>query len=247
MLQMIIMNLSDWIKAATLVAQQKQEAATTDTDQLSSMPLSQLAMDDSGPPVVHYETHMPTATSTQTHTEVHTHSSQQEDSYQQIIPDIPQGSLYLTLSSLSSEAITSPEEAQTLHNKVSKGLEKYLQDAKQCRALEVNYFDDNTTGQNEEPNLEDAEQTIQLSKDNQIPPTQTFTADTNVARNPLESLKSHTGHTSRQHLPVHTDADEKRQQIKTSEDIEQDANAQHRDGKHPVEDTPEETTPIQSE
>ena len=126
------MNPSDWIKAATLITQQKQEAATTDTDQLSSMPLSQLAMDDSSPPVMHYGMHVPTATSTPTHTEVHTHSSQQEDSYQQIIPGIPQGSLYPTLSSLSSNAITSPEEAQTLQDKVSKGLEKYLQDAKQC-------------------------------------------------------------------------------------------------------------------
>ena len=157
MLQMIIMNPSDWIKAAALITQQKQEAATTDTDQLSSMPLSQLAIYDSVPPVVHYGMHVPAATSTPTRTEVHTHSSQQEDSYQQIIPGIPQGSLYPTLSSLSSEAITSPEEAQTLHNKVSKGLEKYLQDAEQCRALKVNYFDDNATGQNEEPNLEDAE------------------------------------------------------------------------------------------
>ena len=40
-------------------------------------------------------------------------------------------------------------------------------------------------------------------------------------------LKTDTGHTSRQHLPVCTDADEKHQQIKTPEDIEQDANAQH--------------------
>ena len=132
LLQTITMNPSDWIKAAALLTQQKQEAATTDTDELSSMPLSQLAMDDSNPPKVHYGMYMPTATSTPTCTEVHMHSSQQEDSYQQIIPGIPQSSLYPTLSSLSSEAITSPEEAQTLCNKVSKGLEKYLQDAKQC-------------------------------------------------------------------------------------------------------------------
>ena len=66
------MNPSDWIKAATLVTQQKQEAAILDTDQLSSMPLSQLTMDDSSPPVVHYGTHVPTATSTPMHTEVHT-------------------------------------------------------------------------------------------------------------------------------------------------------------------------------
>ena len=125
------MNPSDWIKAAALVSQQKQEAATADTDQLSSMPLSQLAMDDSGPPVVHYGTHMLAATSSPTPPDIHTHGPQQEDSYQQIIPGIPQGSLYLTLASLSSEEITPPEEAQTLHSKVSKGLEKYLQDAKQ--------------------------------------------------------------------------------------------------------------------
>ena len=59
------MNPSDWIKGAALITQQKQEAATADTDQLSSMPLSQLAMDDSSPPVMHYGMYMPTATSTQ--------------------------------------------------------------------------------------------------------------------------------------------------------------------------------------
>ena len=57
------MNPSDWIKAAALNTQQKQEAATADTDQLSIMPVSQLALDDRGPPVVHYGMHMPTATS----------------------------------------------------------------------------------------------------------------------------------------------------------------------------------------
>ena len=102
---------------------------------------------------------MPTATSTPTNTEINTHSSQQEDSYQ-IIPGIPQGSLYPTLLSLSSEERTLPEEMQTLCDKVSKGLEKYLQDAEQHQALEVNYFDDNATDQNEESNLVDAEQTI---------------------------------------------------------------------------------------
>ena len=43
------MNPSDWIKATALLAQHKQEAATTETDQPSSMPLSQIAMDDSSP------------------------------------------------------------------------------------------------------------------------------------------------------------------------------------------------------
>ena len=138
------MILSDWIKAATLVTQHKQEATTAEMDQLSSMPLSQIAIDDSGPPIVHYGMHMPIAASTSTGTDVHTHSSQQEDSYQQIIPGIPQGSLYPTLSSLSSGAVASNDEVQSLHDKVSKGLDKYLQDVEQCHALEVNYFDDIT-------------------------------------------------------------------------------------------------------
>ena len=204
-------------------------------------------MDDSSPPVVDYGMHVPTATSTPTRTEVHVQSPQQEDSYQQILPGIPEGSLYPTLSSLSSQAVTCQEEAQSLHDKVSKGLEKYLQDAEQCHALEVNYFNDNARCTSEEPNLEDAGQTIQSSKGNQVSSKQMSIEDINVARNSPESLKSDTGHTSRQHLPVHTDADEKRQQIMISEDIEQDANAQHRDGKQPVVDITREPIPIQSE
>ena len=151
---------------------------------------------------------------------------QQEDTYQQIIPGIPQGSLYPTLASLSSEERTFPEETQTLCDKVSKGLEKYLQDAEQHRALEVNYFDDNTRGQNAKSSPEDAEQTS--------------TANTRVTKNPLEL---DTGRTSRQHLSVCTSAEEKRQQPKTfKEDVEQDVEAQY-----PIEDTPNKTTLTQSE
>ena len=138
------MNLSGWIKAATLVIQHKQETTMAEMDQLSSMPLSQIAIDDSGPPVVHYGMHMPVAVSTLTGTDVHTHSSQQEDSHQQIIPGILQGSLYPTLSSLSSGAVTSNNEVQSLCDEVSKGLDKYLQDAEQHHVLEVNCFDDTT-------------------------------------------------------------------------------------------------------
>ena len=185
------MNPSDWIKAATLITQQKQEAVTADTEQLSSMPLSQLAMDDSSPQVVHYGTHMPTATSTPTHMEMDTYLTA-EDTYQQRIPGIPQGSLYPTLASLSSKKRTFPEETQTLHDKVSKGLEKYLQDTEQCQGLEVNYFDDNTMGQNDKSSLKDAEQTIQSSKYTQVLSAQTSTANTRVMKNPPMSLKSDT-------------------------------------------------------
>ena len=71
------MNPSDWRKAATLVTQHKQEATMAEMDQLSSMPLSQIAIDDSGPPIVYYGTHRPITVSTPTGTDVHMHSSQQ--------------------------------------------------------------------------------------------------------------------------------------------------------------------------
>ena len=192
------MNPSDWIKAATLVTQHKQETATAETDQLSSMPLSQIAMDDSHPPIVQYGTHMPTAASMPTGTDIHAHSSQQEDSYQQIIPGIPQGSLYPTLSSLSSEAVASKDEVQSLHDKVSKGLDKYLQDAKQCHALELNYFDDITNPTSVEPTLEDAEQTSQSSECNPslaLAKQKSF-EETEPAVNVPESLKIDTSCTS---------------------------------------------------
>ena len=66
------MNPSGWRKAAALVTQHKQEAAMVDSDQLRSMPLSQIAIDDSGPPIVHYGTHVPIAASTPTGTGMHT-------------------------------------------------------------------------------------------------------------------------------------------------------------------------------
>ena len=122
-------------------------------------------------------------------------------------------------------------------------MEKYLQDAEQHQALEVNYFDDNTTGQNDESSPEDTEQTIQFSKDNQVPSAQTSIVNTRVTRNPPESLKSDTSCTSRQHLSVHTSAEGKHQQPKTSkEDVEQDVEA-----RYPTADTSEETTLTQSE
>ena len=163
------MNPSDWRKAAALVTQHKQEAAMAEMDQLSSMPLSQIAIDDSGPPIVHYGMHMPIAASIPTDTDIHMHGSQQEDSYQQIIPGVPQVSLYPTLSSLSSGAVASDAEVQSLCDKVSKGLDKYLQDAEQCRALEVNNFDDTTRPTNTSLMSEATEQ-VNYSSKNNLPP-----------------------------------------------------------------------------
>ena len=64
------MNASSWKKAADLVAKgtpanlQVQAAATADSQQLESLPLSALSIDDSGPPQVTYDSQQPIATST---------------------------------------------------------------------------------------------------------------------------------------------------------------------------------------
>ena len=185
-LLVVIMNLSDWRKAATLVTQHKQEAAMAEMDQLSSRPLSQIAIDDSGPPTVHYGMHMPIAASTPKGTNVHVHSSQQEDSYQHFIPGIPQGSLHPTLSSLSLGAVASDDEVQSLRDKVSKGLDRYLQDAEQCHALEVNYFDETTRPTNTSLMSEAIEQVNESSKNN-LPPAKQEEVESAI--NILESLK----------------------------------------------------------
>ena len=212
------MNPSDWIKAAALVTQHKQEATMAEMDQMSSIPLSQIAIDDSSPPIVYYGMHMPVAASTPAGTDVHMHSSQQEDSYQQIIPGIPQGSLYPTLSSLMSGTVASNDEVQSLCDKVSKGLDKYLQDAEQHRALEVNYFDDTIRPTNTSSMSKATEQVNESSEYNLLPAKQGSMGEVESAVYILESLKIDIGH-SLQPQPVMrstsqpcTDTNERHQQ-----------------------------------
>ena len=64
------MNTSSWRKAADLVAQvtpanlQVHAAAMAELQQLESLTLSALSVDDSGPPQVTYDSQQPIATST---------------------------------------------------------------------------------------------------------------------------------------------------------------------------------------
>ena len=64
------MNVSSWKKAVDLVVKvtpvnpQVQAAATADSQNLQSLPLSALAVDDSGPPQVTYDYQQPIAAST---------------------------------------------------------------------------------------------------------------------------------------------------------------------------------------
>ena len=85
------MNASSWRKAADLVAQgtqanqQVQAAATADSSQLESLPLSALLANDSGPPQVNYGSEQPLAASTPRATLTLTPETQTTDTYSQII------------------------------------------------------------------------------------------------------------------------------------------------------------------
>ena len=102
------MNASDWEQAAKLVSQQQKHTATADTSQLSSLPLSSLTIDASGPPVVQQEIYTPLSTSIPNYmpaiNQQSAQSTEDDSPYQQIIPGIAHSLLYPTLSVLSSDA-----------------------------------------------------------------------------------------------------------------------------------------------
>ena len=138
----------------------------------------------------------------------------------QSIPGVPQGSLYPTLSSLSSGTVALNDEVQSLHDKVSKGLDKYLQDAEQRHALEVNYFDDTTRPRNTPSMSEATEQVNESFKYNLPPAKQESMEEVESAVYILESLKIDTGHSLQPQLVMRstsqpcTDTDKRHQQCK---------------------------------
>ena len=85
------MNASSWKKAADLVAKatpaipQVPATAMVESQNLQSLPLSALLVDDSGPPLVTYEPHQPIATSTPRATSTESPELSTE-AYRQILP-----------------------------------------------------------------------------------------------------------------------------------------------------------------
>ena len=116
--------------------------------------------------------------------------------------------------------------------KCQKGLDKYLQDVEQCRALELNYFDDITRPTSVEPMSEAAEQFNKSSEYNSSPTKQTSMEETVSAANMPESLTTDTSHTWRWPSQPCTYTDKKHQQSPSPEHVKQDANAHQEDDEH---------------
>ena len=154
-----ITNTSSWKKAADLVAKvtpanpQVQAAAMAELQNLQSLPLSALAVDDSGPPQVTYDYQQPIATSTPRATSAKTAEIPIE-AYHQLLPGMSDH-LYPTLVADGSLATDAPDNHGTLQTQLTSEVDKYLQEVAERHERDVNYFDGqhmamNTTTQQQE-------------------------------------------------------------------------------------------------
>ena len=139
------MNASSWKKAAdivakvTLVTPQAPAAATVELQNLQSLPLSALSIDDSGPLQVTYEPQQPIATSTPRATSMESPEIATE-AYRQILPGM-NSQLYPTLVADSSLDTHVPDNQDTLQTQLTTEVDKYLQEAAENREMDINYFD----------------------------------------------------------------------------------------------------------
>ena len=116
-----------------------QAAATVESQQLESLPLSALSVDDSGPPQVTYDSQQPIATSTPRSTSTLT-SETPTEAYHQILPGMSDH-LYPTLVADGSSSTHVPDNHGTLQNQITSEVDKYLQEVAEKCERDVNYFD----------------------------------------------------------------------------------------------------------
>ena len=168
------MNTSSWRKAADLVAQgtqanqQVQAAATADSSQLESLPLSTLSADDSGPLQVTYGTEQPLTTSTPRATSTSIPETQTTDTYCQIIPGMSE-CLYPTLIADSSLTTPTVDNCSTLQKQITSEIDKYLQEAAERHERDDNYFDGqhvatNTSSPQQEANFLEQDDNVDIEE-----------------------------------------------------------------------------------
>ena len=139
------MNASSWKKAADLVAKatptnlQVQVVAMAESQQLESLPLSALSVDDCRPPQVTYDSQQPIATSTQRATSTVT-SQTPTEAYRQIIPGMSDR-LYPTLIADRLLSTHVPDNHGTPQNQLTSEVDKYIQEVAERHERDINYFD----------------------------------------------------------------------------------------------------------
>ena len=146
----------DLVAQATPANPQVQMAATAESQQLESLPLSVLSVDDSGLPQVTYDSQQPIATSTPRATSTFT-SETPTEAYCQIIAGMSDR-LYPTLVADGSLSMQVADNKDTLQNQITSEVDKYLQEAADRCEKDVNYFDGwhmatNTVGHQQKADL----------------------------------------------------------------------------------------------
>ena len=170
------MNASSWRKAVDLVAQgtqanqQVRAAATAESNQLESLPLSALSADDIGPPQVTYGTEQPFSTSTPRATSTSISNTQTTDTYHQIIPGMSK-CLYPTLVADGSLSTPIADNSSTLQNQITSQIDKYLQEAVERCERDDNYFDGwhvatNTSSPQQEANFIEQDDEVRVPESN---------------------------------------------------------------------------------
>ena len=139
------MNASSWKKAVDLVAKvtpaisQAPAAATAELQNLQSLPLNALSVDDSRPQKVTYKPHQPIATSTPRATSTESPELSIE-AYRQILPGMS-ARLYPTLVADSSLDTHVSDNQDMLHMQLTSEVDKYLQEVAERQEMDINYFD----------------------------------------------------------------------------------------------------------
>ena len=179
------MNASSCRKAADLVAQGTQAnqpvqaAATAESNQLESLPLSALSADDSGPLQVTYGTEQPLATSTPRATSTSIPETQTTDTYCQIIPGMSER-LYPTLIADGSLSTPIVDNCSTLQNQITSEIDKYLQEAAERHERDDNYFDGWQVATNTSSPQQEANFLEQDKEDNEVRVPDSNGQDTDV-------------------------------------------------------------------
>ena len=123
------MKTKDWQNAAKLIRERDSHAATADSGELSSFSLSKLPVDECRPPTVLQGPYIPLSTSTPIHmpqgNQQTMDSVPDKSPFQQVIPSIPQQSLYPLLAALQTHLIIEPNWAEVTDK--AKNLEHIVQ------------------------------------------------------------------------------------------------------------------------
>ena len=121
--------MKHWQKAAQLLQERQNQAATADTSELSSFSLSELLADQSGPPTLMQGPYVPLSTSTPVHASPdnnqYTEATEEESSFRKVIPNILQQSLYPSLAAMGSSPNTALSSSMSLTRRVINEIEEH--------------------------------------------------------------------------------------------------------------------------